>query len=262
MPINYATLAKEHDDVIEYIYPKTAAKIVEYTSTQTVEEALNELNEKVNGINIEGALVNYPTLSQVKDMTYRPISLQSVTVSPDIVEAGSTNAVTVYWTADQVPATMSIDGIPSNPSNQTGSQVFTNIQYDRTFVVSVTDHGTDTIAPYTSTKAATVRFFNGIYFGASTEPYEYTSAFVLTLPTKRLQASPAGSFTVNPGDAQYIFFACPSNFNPIFNVNGFSGGFAVAATINFTNAYGHTIAYTIYRSANANLGNTTVTVFC
>ena len=261
MAINFATLAKEHDDVIEYIYPKTAAKIVEYKTNQTVEEALDELNEKVNAIDVEGALANYPTLSQVKDMTYMPIALKSVTVSPDIVEAGSTNAVTVYWTADKVPASMSIDGIPSNPSNQTGSQVFTNIQYDRTFVVSVTDAGTDTQSPYTATKAATVRFFNGIYFGVATEPYEYTSAFVLTLPTKRLQASPAGSFTVNAGDSQYIYFACPSNFSPVFNVNGFSGGFGVAATINFTNAYGHTIAYTIYRSANAGLGNTTVTVF-
>ena len=81
------------------------------------------------------------------------------------------------------------------------------------------------------------------------------------MPTKRLQPSPAGSFNVNAGVNQFIYFACPSNYSPVFNVNGFTGGFEVAATLNFTNAYGNTMAYTVYKSLNKNLGNTTVTVF-
>jgi len=261
MAINYATLAKEIDGVIEYIYPKTVAKLVEYTPSQTVEEAINELKGDLDSIDLDARLLKYPTLSQVKDMVYRPINLTSVSVSPDIVESGSVQAVTVYWTTDQVPASANVDGIPVNNPNQSGSMVFTNIQNDRTFSVSVTDYGTDNIHPYTVTKAATVRFFNGIYFGCSSQPSEYNSSFILTLPTKRLQPSPAGSFNVNAGVDQYIYFACPSNYSPVFNVNGFTGGFEVAATLNFTNAYGNTMAYTVYKSLNKNLGNTTVTVF-
>jgi len=259
--ISYATLAKEIDGIINYIYPRTDSTLVEYTDSQNVKEKLDELTEEIKNIDVDGKLEGYYTKDEVSDLIYSPIRLYGVSVSPDIVEAGSLQSVTVYWQASRKPVSMNVDGIAVHPAAQSGSKVFTNITADRTFTVSVTDAGSASNDPYTATQSATVRFFNGIYFGASNEPSEYNSSFVITLPTKRLQPTPAGSFTVNAGTNQYIYFACPSAFTPRFNVNGFAGGFAVVATINFVNAYGNTMAYNIYRSDNKNLGATTVTVY-
>ena len=259
--ISYATLAKEIDGVINYIYPRTDATLVEYTDSQNVKEKLDELTEGFNNIDVEGKLENYYTKEEISDIVYTPISLYGVSVSPDIVEAGSMQSVTVYWQSSRNPSSMNVDGIAVHPAVQSGSKVFTNITSDRTFTVSVTDSGSKSNNPYTATKSATVRFFPGIYFGTSDAPNEYNSSFVITLPTKRLQPTPAGSFTVNAGTNQYIYFACPSTFTPNFNINGFAGGFGLVATINFVNAYGNTMAYNIYRSDNTGLGNTTVTVY-
>ena len=261
MAINYATLAKEIDGVIQYIYPKTAAELVEYSATQSVKDKIDEMDTTLRGININQALTSYFTKSEVKDLIYRPIRIRHVHVSPEVMEVGSTQAVTVYWDCDQVPAALNIDGVRIAVPTQSGSKVFTNITNDRTFTVSATDAGTDNINPFTDNKAATAMFFNGIYWGAAKEPAEYNSSFILTLGGKELKPSPAGLYNANPGADQYIYFACPSNFTPIFNAYGFIGGFMVAATINFTNVYAHTVAYTIYRTVNADLGHTAFMVF-
>ena len=261
MAINLATLAKEIDGVIEYIYPKTVAKIVEFTPTQSVEDKLKELDERLGGIDIDQALTNYYNKSQIKDLVYKPIRIHHVHVSPEVMEVGSTQAVTVYWEADRAPTSMNVDGVPIQIPTATGSKVFTNITNDRTFTVSVTDAGTDTLPPYTDTKATTARFQNGIYWGAATIPPEYNSSFIMTLGGKQLKQSPSGKYEANAGSNQYIFFACPSNFSPIFNVSGFIGGFELVATINYTNVYGHTVAYSIYKTANLNLGHTVFLVF-
>ena len=111
MAINYATLAKRIDGYIEYIYPKTVAKLVEFNETQTVEDKLKELDTKLNAMNLAEILQDYYTKSEVKDLTYLPIRLRSVTVSPNVLEAGSTNAITVFWEANRTPAAMNVDGI-------------------------------------------------------------------------------------------------------------------------------------------------------
>ena len=259
--IVYSTLAREVNGVINYIYPRTDSTLVEYTEDQNVKEKLDELTSQIDNINVDGKLSNYYNKDEISDIVYTPIHMCGVSVSPDIVEAGSMQSVTVYWQASRTPAAINVDGIAVVPAVQSGSKVFTNITSDRTFTVSCTDAGSANNEPYTSTKSATVRFFNGIYFGASAEPSEYNSSFILTLASKRLQPTPAGSFTVAAGTNQYIYFACPASFTPKFNVSGFVGGFEVAATITFVNAYGNTMAYTIYKSSNSGLGNTTVTVY-
>ena len=61
MAINKATLAKEIDGKIEYIYPKTTSDMVEYTPSQTVKEKLDNLtledtriNERIDNIVVSG----------------------------------------------------------------------------------------------------------------------------------------------------------------------------------------------------------------
>lgn len=50
MAINKATLAKEVDGKVEYIYPKTTADLVEYDSTQTVEQKLQNVDKDVSAV--------------------------------------------------------------------------------------------------------------------------------------------------------------------------------------------------------------------
>ena len=261
MAILHATLAKEVDGVIQYIYPRSTSELIVYNDNTTVKDKLDSLEDRLNGLKIDDKLAGYYTKEEVSDMVYAPIHVYGVSVSPDICESGSMQSVAVYWECSRTPAALNIDGIAVNPASQSGSKVFTNITSDRTFTVSATDSGSASNDPYTCTMSATVRFYPGIYFGAANMPTEYNSSFILTLPTKRLQPTPEGSFTVNAGTNQHIFFACPASFTPRFNVSGFVGGFSVASTLTFVNAYGSSMGYTIYRSDNAGLGNTTVTVY-
>ena len=89
---------------------------------------------------------------------------------------------------------------------------------------------------------------------------DFDSGFILGL-TKGLQGSKAKTFTVNAAASQHIYYAIPTRYGtPSFKVGGFEGGFAKAATIDFTNASGYEESYDIWKSDNAGLGSTTVVV--
>jgi hypothetical protein len=47
LAINKATLAKEVDGVVEYIYPKTTADMVEFDTDNTVEDKINSANDEI-----------------------------------------------------------------------------------------------------------------------------------------------------------------------------------------------------------------------
>ena len=78
---------------------------------------------------------------------------------------------------------------------------------------------------------------------------------------KALTGSKSRDFTVNATEGQYIYYAIPTRFGtPAFFVGGFEGGFAKLKTFDFTNASGYKESYDVYRSDNASLGSTKVTV--
>ena len=60
MAINKGTIAKEINGVVEYIYPKTSADVVEYSSTQSVKNKLDSL-----GTSIQTNITNITNLSTV-----------------------------------------------------------------------------------------------------------------------------------------------------------------------------------------------------
>ena len=79
--------------------------------------------------------------------------------------------------------------------------------------------------------------------------------------TKQLSNSKNRTITVNAGAGEYIFYCVPSRLGACsFNVGGFDGGFSKVATVNFTNSDNYAENYDIYKSDNANLGNTNVTI--
>lgn len=110
------------------------------------------------------------------------------------------------------------------------------------------------------TSVITHTFYNRRFWGVSTVTSGFTEADVEGFASNELSNSKAKTFTVAPGAVEYIVFAYPSRLGTAtFTVGGFEGGFNPPETVSITNASGYTENYYVYRSANPNLGSTSVT---
>lgn len=192
-----------------------------------------------------------------EEFNYKPITINSFTNDKNTLEMGTkVTDVTLNWTLSKNPKTMMIDSENITPlSTRTKTYSGQNITTNKTYTLKVTDEKDATV-----TKTTSISFVNGVYWGAKEAPESYDSAFVLGL-TKGLQGSKGKTFTVDAAAGQNIFYALPTRYGACtFNVGGFDGGFTKVATIEFTNASGYKESYDIYKSVNAGLGSTTVTV--
>lgn len=256
MAINKATLAKEVDGVIEYIYPKTTADLVEYTAEQTVEEKINELSTNITDVSTNIA-DNYYNKTDIQNFLYELVKV-TASCSPSTCEIGSSQNITINWNcaikAPNVLKGVTVDGNAQSIAANNGFMVINGVSATKTFNITAID------TKGSASGTTKVTFTNKIYWGVGSIS-SYNSAFVLALGNSELKTDRSKTFTVNAGDGKYIFFAIPASYGaPIFTVGGFAGGFETAATINFTNASGYSSSYVIYKSKNANLGNTTVVV--
>lgn len=191
------------------------------------------------------------------EFEYVPIAITSFTNNKNIVEIGTKiTDVILNWALNKDPKAMTINDESITPlTARTKTYSGQNITTNKTYTLKVTDEK-DAIA----TKTTSISFVNGVYWGAKEAPESYDSAFVLGL-SKGLQGNKNKTFTVNAAAGQHIFYALPSRYGScVFNVGGFDGGFTKVSTIEFTNASGYKENYDIYKSVNAGLGNTTVTV--
>ena len=186
------------------------------------------------------------------DEISNPFNINSFTVSPSTAQKGSTVSVSVKWTYNK--------DINSQMLNNTALDVtlrettFSGVKADATYTLNATS--TNNIS---KAKSGTVKFYNGIYYGKSSST-TYDSTLINSL-TKVLSDSKARTITVNVGTGEYIYYCLPTRLGtPNFNVGGFDGGFDKVKTVSFTNSDGYTENYDIYKSNNANLGNTTIVV--
>ena len=84
---------------------------------------------------------------------------------------------------------------------------------------------------------------------------------ILALASSALAGSRGRTFSVNAAAGEYIYYVIPSSFGtPTFNVGGFDGGFIKVGTVSHQNASGYTQDYDVWKSVNAGLGQTSVTV--
>lgn len=191
------------------------------------------------------------------EFEYVPIAITSFTNNKNIVEMGTKiTDVILNWALNKDPKAMTINNESITPlTARTKTYSGQNITTNKTYTLKVTDE-----KDATATKTTSISFVNGVYWGAKEAPESYDSAFVLGL-SKGLQGNKNKTFTVNAAAGQHIFYALPSRYGScVFNVGGFDGGFTKVSTIEFTNASGYKENYDIYKSVNAGLGNTTVTV--
>ena len=191
----------------------------------------------------------------VDDINYKEIIITSFSASPSTAEMGSkVTSVALSWGVNKTPTALTLDGsaLGVNDKSKTVTGTFTA---NKTWTLKATDE-----RGATSEKTASLSFLNGVYYGAAAEPTEYNSAFILGL-SKTLRSSYLSSFNANAGAGQYIYYCLPVRMGErSFKVGGFDGGFSLVRTIGFKNASGYTESYYIYRSDNASLGQTSVTI--
>lgn len=194
--------------------------------------------------------------AQIGDILYEAISITSFKSSVSSAEMGSTvTDVTLSWEINKTPTSLSLGSEALDVNDKSKTLTGLSIKSNNTWTLKATDE-----RGAISTKEAKLTFYNGVYFGVTTQPSVYNDAFILGL-SKALRSTKLPSFTVDAGAEQYIYYCVPSRFGECkFNVGGFDGGFAKIATFDFTNASGYTESYDIYKSDNANLGSTTVSV--
>lgn len=194
---------------------------------------------------------------------YVPISISSFSNDKGTNEIGSSvSSATFSWSLNKVPTTLSLSsGSLTNTltaSKQSNSLV--------SFATPITSNTTFTLTAADSRKTvsgtSSINFLYGVYYGVSstTATNSIDSTFVRSL-TRQLQSGYKGTYNVNASSGQYIYFCYLASLGtPDFAVNGFSGGFNLVKTFDFTNASGNTSSYNVYRSTNANLGSTRVVI--
>lgn len=189
------------------------------------------------------------------EFNYKAIVINSFTNNKNTVEIGSTvTDILLSWSLNKKAKVLTLDDELLEPTDTSKQLLEQNIKTNKTWTLKAEDE-----KGAVSTKTTSLSFLNGIYWGTSSSQDTYDNTFVLGL-TKVLQGSKGKVFTVNAGEGQFIFYAVPTRYGDVsFNVGGFDGGFSKVATIEFTNASGYKENYDIYKSDNANLGNTTVT---
>lgn len=194
--------------------------------------------------------------TKVDDLMYEPITITSFTVKPSTAEKGyAVSEPFCRWMLNKKATTVTLDGEKILPDLGGLLLMRYNIKENTAFTLTVTDE-----RGHSETETATLSFMNGVYYGASSIPETLDSAFIRTL-SKEIRSNKKPSFTANADEGQYIWYCLPKAYGTCsFAVGGFSGGFTLVDTISYQNAYGYTEDYYVYRSDNAALGNTTVTV--
>lgn len=188
---------------------------------------------------------------------YKAIAVNSFSCSPSQVERGSTvNDVTLSWSVNKTPTSLTLDGEPQEVGSKGKTISEANLQANKNWTLKATD-----ARGATSQKSAGVSFLDKRHWFVGDYDSDGLTSEVLNGMTGELSTGRTKTFTVNAAAGQYVFYAFPASWGtPRFFVGGFEGGFALLKTFDHVNASGASVSYSVYRSSNAGLGNTTVEV--
>jgi len=198
-------------------------------------------------------------------LTYTALVINSFTASPTNYEKGQVlTSVALAWAYNKAVTSQGITGtnvVPPTLNVGDRNKVVTlnNVSVNTTITLTADDNETDSHSP--KTRQLTLAFLDKLYWGVSTIPGSYNSAFVLGLANKVLASSRQTSFSLSTGASEYIYVAIPAAMGtPTFKTNGFFGGLSLEASFNLTNASGYTSSYNLYRTDNESLGLTAVEI--
>ena len=225
------------------------------TKDEIKESATPIATSKVAGKVIPGGDFDITTDGTIS--LYKAMNISSFWNNVNTVEKGRTiTDVTLTWSMNKVPTSLTLDGVAIDVSTTNKALTGLGLQADKTWTLKATD-----ARNASSQKSTGVYFRNGRYWGVGAVDADGVNDEFVQGLTKELATNNSKTFTVNAGVGQHIFYAHPASFGtPVFNVGGFEGGFDLIKTFDYTNASGFKESYKVWKSTNANLGNTTVVV--
>lgn len=183
--------------------------------------------------------------ARVDALEYKSIVINSFAAAPPVNELGSSQTITLGWSLNKEATSQNINGSPVTGN----SKQYTGVSGSTSYTLNVSDGQTS------ASKTAYVTFANRIYYGAASDLATVTSL------SSVLSNDPERTITVNAGSDEYIIYAIPARLGDVaFFVSGFEGGFEDPEEQTLTNQSGYQETYKVYRSTNANLGNTTVEI--
>lgn len=195
---------------------------------------------------------SYTILSDFLDSNYINPKIDSFENSLQVLQYGQTGtSITFNWSVNKSGKNFNLSPTGGTYNNNTfnftlNGQIITGntSNSSHTFTL-VFDDGVNN-----TNKTSNVLFYNKFYYGTSNLT-GLTSTNIQNLQYKEFATSSKFSKTNISGGSKYIYFAIPTRFNkPTFLINGILFNDFIENTISFTNEYGFTENYHLFRTTN------------
>lgn len=178
------------------------------------------------------------------------ISLFTMTPSTSIYEVGqSIESLEFAWTYNKAVTSQSLTSATLELSDRSAT-IDGPFTTGKTFTLTCSDGKTS------ATATKTISFQNKIYFGSVALPADYDSDFILNLLSKQFTTTKKGTYAFDVADGEYAYIAMPISFGTLSSwyIGGFETTVESCGSIDFTNASGSVVNYSIYRSGRSGLG--------
>ena len=288
-----ATLAKQVDGNIQFIYPKTMATIVDYspdddpTHITSVQTHLRAIDSDISDMKaadgtLEDQFNNYYDKDDIADIFYTPVVINSLSLGVTTAKVGSSGTTTATINVTRFTKISSITlsatgnnsvGQPSNPDNDPniGNLTYStsaSVNYSSdssattiTVTATVKDTATSQHAQTTATKTATITFRWPAFYATSTGTTAPTTGLTERYTSSNSVGS--GTFTISGLSNHYIYYYTKSSITPATQIKttaGFAAGFIANGTATITVNGLTGISYYVYRTQNTMDGSVTLVV--
>lgn len=194
--------------------------------------------------------------NDIAELMYEPIDITAFSVSPSVAEKGSTvESVSFTWAINRDPKALRFDGTTIDSALRKTTLTGLAVTSRRTWELQAVDErfASDSMS-------ATLNFYNGIYYGMAAAPATVDSEFIKALSGKVISGNAARTVNVTGGEGLYFWYAYPVSLGAVkFNIGGFDYEYE-AEIVSFTNDYGVTENYYVYKSGQPILSNVSMTV--
>lgn len=194
--------------------------------------------------------------NDIAELMYEAIDITAFSVSPSVAEKGSTvESVSFTWAINRDPKSLRFDGTTIDSALRKTTLTGLSVTKKKTWELQAVDErfASDSMD-------ATLNFYNGIYCGMAAAPATVDSEFIKALGSKVISGNAARTVNVNGGEGLYFWYAYPAALGAVkFNIGGFDYEYD-AETVSFSNDYGVTENYYVYKSGQPILSSVSVTV--
>lgn len=204
----------------------------------------------------KAAGTRFVTIEQhIADLLYKAITITDFSNNVKTARIGQTvTAVSFSWAFSKSPVKVTLDGVEQAVDSTGAALSGLSVKGNKSWTLKATDE-----RGAVATASTGVTFLHGVYYGVGATQEAYGDDFVNSLSVDwRISKKP--SVTLTPS-GEHVFYCLPTWMGTCsFSVGVLPGGFELADTVAFTNAYGYKQNYYIYKSVEALSGTITVNV--